>query len=127
MQPCLIQYIFVEVGHVAMVRNRTVIIILEVLLQGNRVMWDVQNRVQVVGKDLRRKNKYKRITLNLLMLLHSAMFPHKHKHGQLPVAGSMSGQLSATSWDSSEQQRHVETGPIKIKRTEEGKTAEKRC
>lgn len=52
----LIQYVFVEVGHVAMIRHRPVIIILEVLLQSHGVMWDVQHRVQVVRKHLDRRH-----------------------------------------------------------------------
>ncbi len=53
-QQYLIQYIFVEVGHVAMIRHRSIVIILEVLLQGHRVVWDVQHCVQVVGKHLKK-------------------------------------------------------------------------
>lgn len=52
----LIQYVFVEVGHVAMVRHRPVVIVLEVLLQGHGVVWDVQHRVQVMRKHLKNRH-----------------------------------------------------------------------
>lgn len=55
----LIQDVFVEVWHVAMIRHRPVVIILEVLLQGHGVMWDVQHRVQVVGKNLNILHEHK--------------------------------------------------------------------
>lgn len=34
-----------------------VVIVLEVLLQGHGVMWNVQHRVQVVGKDLKKMTR----------------------------------------------------------------------
>ena len=56
-QQYLIQYVFVEVGHVAVIRHWTVIVVLEVLLQGDWIMRDVQHSVQVVRKHLRRKHR----------------------------------------------------------------------
>lgn len=41
-----------------MIRHRPVIIVLEVLLQGHGVMWDVQHCVQVVGKYLKKTQVY---------------------------------------------------------------------
>lgn len=41
-----------------MVRHWPIIIILEVLLQCHRVVWDVQHCVQVVGKHLKKQHKY---------------------------------------------------------------------
>lgn len=55
LQQYLIEYVFVEVGHVAMIWHRAIVIILEMFLQGNRIMWDVQDSVQVVRKHLRRR------------------------------------------------------------------------
>lgn len=51
----LIQYVFVEVWHVAMIRHWSIIIILEVLLQSHGVMWNIQYCIQVVGKHLEKK------------------------------------------------------------------------
>lgn len=51
----LIQYIFAEIGHVAVIRHWTIIIILEMLLQSNWIMWDVQHCVQIVREHLRKK------------------------------------------------------------------------
>lgn len=48
----LVQDVFVEVRHVAMIGHWPLIIILEVLLQSNGVMWNVQHRVEVVGEHL---------------------------------------------------------------------------
>lgn len=50
------QYVFVEVGHVAMIRDRPIVIVLEVLLQSHGVMWDLQHCVQVVGQHLKKKH-----------------------------------------------------------------------
>lgn len=49
----LVQDVLVEVGHVALAGHGAIIIISEVLLQGHRVMGDMQDRVQVVGQHLR--------------------------------------------------------------------------
>lgn len=91
----LSQYIFVEVGHVAMIRHRPIIVILEVLLQSHGVMWDLQHCVQVVGQHLRKKHTDIHMytdTVNKQCVwwhfrtqrsAHSVFVhvsPHKHKH-----------------------------------------------
>lgn len=53
----LIQDVFIEVWHVAMIGYWTVVVILKVFLQGHGVMGNVQHCVQVVRKDLKKKKK----------------------------------------------------------------------
>lgn len=94
----LIQYVFVEVWHVAMIRHRSIIIILEVLLQSHGVMWNIQYCIQVVGKHLEKKRHRHGCCFQSQFLQSSAcFFTHSVTH-RLP---SMSGQLPAASLDSS--------------------------
>lgn len=53
--PHLVQNVLVEVGHVPLAGHRAIVIISEVLLQGHRVVRDVQDGVQVVGQHLRQR------------------------------------------------------------------------
>lgn len=48
----LVQYVFVEVWHVPMIGHWALVVVLEVLLQGHGVMWNVQHCVEVVGEHL---------------------------------------------------------------------------
>lgn len=50
----LIEYVFVEVRHVPLTGHWAIIIISEMFLKGNRVMWDTQDCAQVVGQDLKK-------------------------------------------------------------------------
>lgn len=62
----LVQYVFVKVGHVAMIGHWPLVIILEVLLQSHGVMWNVQHRVKVVGEHLHnRQHRYKELSRQL--------------------------------------------------------------
>lgn len=98
----LVQYVFVEVWHVAMIGHWPLVIILEVLLQSHGVMWNVQHRVKVVGEHLHnRQRRYKELSRQLggggllvqSVFLHTSMQTH--------TKPSVSGQLSAISLDSS--------------------------
>lgn len=48
----LIQDVFVEIRHITLTGNWTIIIIPKVLLQSDWVMWDTQDCAQVVGQNL---------------------------------------------------------------------------
>ena len=52
----LVQDVFVEVRHVALAGDWTVIIIPEVFLQSHRIMRDTQDGTQVMGQDLETHN-----------------------------------------------------------------------
>lgn len=49
-----------QVGHVALVGDGTLVVVLEVLLQRHRVVRDPHHRAQVVGKNLRSPEKRRR-------------------------------------------------------------------
>lgn len=98
----LVQYVFVEVRHVAMIGHWPLVIILEVLLQSHGIMWNVQHRVKVVGEHLHnRQRRYKELSRPLGggrgVLLVQSVFLHMQTH----TKPSVSGQLSAISRDSS--------------------------
>lgn len=84
----LVQYIFVEVGHVAMIRHGAVIVVLEVLLQSHGVMWDLQHRVQVVRQHLTKKHvgtvsrQADTQSLSLCMILHVSTNKHTSRGKQ---------------------------------------------
>lgn len=48
----LVQDVFVEVRHITLTGNRTIVVISEVLLQSNWIVWDTQDCAQVVGQHL---------------------------------------------------------------------------
>ena len=54
----LIQYEFVEVGHVSLAGNGSVIIIAEMLLQSRLVVRNPQYTVQVVGQNLNARTEH---------------------------------------------------------------------
>lgn len=53
----LVQDELVQVGHVALVGDGALVVVLEVLLQGHGVVRDVHHRTQVVGQHLQRWGK----------------------------------------------------------------------
>lgn len=55
----LVEDILIEVGHVALIGHRSIIVISEVLLQCLFVMGDAQGRAQVVGEDLKQNRSFK--------------------------------------------------------------------
>lgn len=76
----LVQYVFVEVRHVAMIGHWALVIILEVLLQSHGVMWNVQHSVKVVGEHLHnRQRRYKELSRQLGGFI-SAIRISSHEH-----------------------------------------------
>lgn len=53
----LIQDELVEVRHVPLIGNRTLVIVLKMFLQRHRVVWDPQHRTQVMRKHLKQEEK----------------------------------------------------------------------